>query len=672
MPHPAAHDPFDGTLYVGANYHPHDLTRDEWVRDLGLMADAGFQVLRAGHLAWDSYEPRDGEFAFSWFDEFMDLAARHGIGVILDIAARPAPLWLHRKHPTIDVVNVHGKREHANSRYLEDVGDPEYVRHAVRFADAISARYAGHPALLAFGIDNEPGSGPYSYSPTVRHRFIVWLREKYGTTEDLNAAWAGQRWSRRVGDFDEIDLPRSGFHDGPTERMIDFRTFVSDEIVAAHTAIIEAVSENAPTTLLTGNQWYFVDDEEGRYFDYAPIAYSGAITRGGGGFYPHNSQRDIRTFFHALSVIPRIQFESVTPYWATEFTTETAVPGAVRKGAFASLLYGNQLVCGWTWQSHHAGEERFLQGQLDWDGEPNRKYDEYRQIAQEFGRIEGFGFPYLPRAEVALGFSFPSQLASAAFPETHERQLDTAFAALVEQNIDLRIVDLQQSALAYRLLVLPGTAVIDAGAAERIRHFVAEGGTVVMTAYSAWFDEHGQITRNTRPNLLDDVFGIRLGSFQEPHILNETAAGADADDEIVVDVAGVDVRVSAPRIDEVHLRGAETVATTSGLDQPYPVVTAHDYGCGRAVYVSVPARRGLIDRVIHDELDRLAIRASIDAPRGVLARRTDERHALFVNISAEPQTIFLPSAGTGLLSGTELGAQFTLPPSGVEMVEFPA
>jgi len=670
MIHPHDVESFKGKLYVGANYHPHDSSRVEWIRDLDLMAAAGFRVLRAGHLAWDSYEPRDGEFTFEWFDEFLQLADEHDIGVILDIAARPAPLWLHRKHPTIDIVNVHGKREHANSRYLEDVGDPAYVEHAVRFADALSSRYAEHPALLAFGIDNEPGSGPYSYSDSVRARFITWLHGRYGTTERLNAAWGGQRWSRRVSDFDEIDLPRSGFHEAPVERMIDFRTFVSDEILAAHTALIDRVAANAPGKILTGNQWYFVEGDEGRYFDYAPVAYSGRITRGGGGLYPHNSQRDKATLYHSLSVIARIQFESSTPYWATETTTETAVTGAVRKAAYASLIYGNQLMCGWTWQSHHAGEERFLQGQIDWDGLPNRKYDEYRQLAQEFRQIEKFGFPYQPRAEVALGFSFPGQLASAAFPEKHDRQVETVFGALLEQNIDLRIVDILRSDLPYRLLIIAGMAIIDELTAARIRGFVEAGGTVIMTSYSGWFDVHGKIVDATRPHLLDDVFGIRLGPYQEPAILNEATDGARTGDEVQIDFADGTVRTSASRFDEVHLRGARTVATITGLDLDYPAVTSNEFGAGRAIYLSLPARSELVDRVIAEELERLGIQPSVDVPRGVIARRTDASHALYVNVAPEQRTISLPPGTRSVFTGTALGTTMTLPPFDVEFVEF--
>jgi beta-galactosidase len=114
--------------------------------------------------------------------------------------------------------------------------------------------------------------------------------------------------------------------------------------------------------------------------------------------------------------ISRIQFESTNPFWCSEFTTHNAVPNSIRKSAYASLMYGNQMVCGWTWQSMHSGEEQYLEGMIDWDGIPNRKYDEYKKIASEFKRIEKF-FPFKLQAEVGLAFSFPSQIASASFPE---------------------------------------------------------------------------------------------------------------------------------------------------------------------------------------------------------------------------------------------------------------
>ena len=95
------------------------------------------------------------------------------------------------------------------------------------------------------------------------------------------------------------------------------------------------------------------------------------------------------------------------------------------------------MVCGWTWQSMHAGEEQYLEGMMDWDGIPNRKYDEYKKIASEFKKIEKF-FPYKLQAEVGLAFSFPSQIASAGFPEQHDNQLQACWDLFYWRNMDVQ------------------------------------------------------------------------------------------------------------------------------------------------------------------------------------------------------------------------------------------
>ena len=64
----------------------------------------------------------------------MDLCHDLGIGVFLDIPTRPAPVWLHKKYPSIDIVNPSGVRQNALTRYMEDVGDPDFQRYALRLA----------------------------------------------------------------------------------------------------------------------------------------------------------------------------------------------------------------------------------------------------------------------------------------------------------------------------------------------------------------------------------------------------------------------------------------------------------------------------------------------------------------------------------------------------------
>src|SRR5271166_5747782 len=102
--------PGPGQLFVGTCYQPIDRTPDQIDRDIAIMKHAGFNVVRMGDLSWDSFEPAQGKFKFEWFDKVMDKMQANGIGVILDIPGTPAPIWLHRKYPGIDVIAQNGTR----------------------------------------------------------------------------------------------------------------------------------------------------------------------------------------------------------------------------------------------------------------------------------------------------------------------------------------------------------------------------------------------------------------------------------------------------------------------------------------------------------------------------------------------------------------------------------
>jgi beta-galactosidase len=653
-------------LYVGANYHPHDNKNPEKIqRDIRLMKDAGFNVVRMGHLAWDSYEPSEGKFDFDWFDEVMDLMNEAGIKVILDITIRPAPIWLHHKYPSIDITDENGNVLYPNHRYMEDIGDPMYQKYALSFTDVMTKHYADHPALLAFGIDKESGDGRISYSETARQRFITWLKNKYSSIDNLNKAWATQRWSRMINQWEEIDFPPGiGSNDMP-EKMLDFRRFVSNEINQLLFKALDVVNTNAPDTLTNTNAWYF---SPLKYFDYSEIAYSGKMTREGEDFYAGPSLTTNWGVMNTAFGISRIQFESTNPFWCNEFTTMTAVPNSIRKSAYASLMYGNQMVCGWTWQSMWAGEEQYLIGMVDWDGVLNRKYDEYKKIAAEFKKIEKF-FPYRLQAEVGLAFSFPSQIASKYFPEQHENQLQACWDLFYWRNMDSRIVEISRSSLNYKLLFVPGVAVMDQVTATKIRDYVKNGGIVIMTSNSAIVDESGLVFASTRPGMLSDVFGIRLGSFEETEAMNEISRKSYRGKRLEFTYKGKAINTQSTRFDIIDIKGAEVLGSITSLDKDYPVMTSNKYGKGKAIYVGLPAKGEVLGDLLDELIDKLGIKKGPDVPSGVMARQIDKTHFLYVNVSGEPKEIQIKGKTRSILFDKDYSDGFTIAPYEPEFIE---
>ncbi|WP_217593842.1 beta-galactosidase [Cohnella sp. GbtcB17] len=660
-------------LYAGTNYHPHDWPRERWQRDIDLMKQASFNMVRLGHLCWDSFEPSEGKYTFEWFDEVMDLFAAAGIRVVLDIATRPAPTWLHKKYPEIDLTDASGNRMEALTRYMEDVGHPVFQEYAYKFAETLIVRYRDHPALHAFGLCNEFGSGSPSFSTAARDRFQNWLADKYETVDRLNRAWATQRWSRKLSSFHDVALPVSGPIKGAPERLLDMWRFYSDETLAFMQGLSRLVKRLAPSARETTNHW---SENPGYGFDYLK-QYGDIVDLPGIGFYPGTNPEDRRALTAACFFMDHRIGELGRPIWCLEFQTgDFGGYGSPRKAmrmyAYLSLLHRAQAVCAWTWRSMLGGEEQYLFGLVDHDGEPGWKYGEFRQIAEEFSLLRERGLPRNVSPDVAIAYSFESLKVAAGNPSYYKSdytdQVLQAYETLELANLDCNIVNLRELRLNYKLLVVPGHAVMDDASAATIRAFVERGGTVVMTAYSAKVNAHNQVFDTTLPGALSDVFGIRVGAFvrTRSHTPSENAGGLEKTElrlERERPIVAFGESQYEPPIDYyeiVETRTATATASFVNTLERSPAITRNRYGKGEAIYVAVPASTAILKPLLASLYPALGIEPGPATPSGVAARTLEDGSTLYVNTTGEDRTVTLASPGKGLLSGVQYNGELKL------------
>jgi len=666
-------------IYVGTNYHPHDWPRERWPQDIALMKEAGFNIVRLGHLCWDSFEPSEGFYSFDWFDEVMDLFAEAKIKVILDIATRPAPTWLHKKYPEIDLADRNGNRLSAVHRYMDDVGHPSFQEYAYRFAEVLTKRYADHPALYAFGLCNEVGSGLPSYSEAACRRFVQWLKDKYVSIEQLNKAWAAQRWSRKLNCFEDVEFPVAGDIKGAPERMLDMWRFFSDEQLDYLQGLSQIVKKNAPNARESTNHW----SEHPKYgFDYLK-EYNSIFDLPGIGFYPGVNPEDSNALFGACFGMTHRISEMDKPIWCLEFQTGSfgayAPPkGVLRMYAYLALIFRAEAICAWTWRSMLGGEEQYLFGLLDHDGLPGRKLDEFRQFAYEMKELENIGLPYLPKPEIALAYSFESfkvsQNQAGYYKTTHLEQMMQTFLALSEDNVDCNIVNLRNVEKEYKLLLIPGHCVMDEASAHSIRQFVEQGGVVVMTAYSAKVNEHNQVFDVSMPGRLSDVFGIRANAFERPiyHHSDSNEGGLQKQKMALrrenpkINFGSKKLNVMIDYYEILQPTSAEVLATFTDLEQDLPAMTINQYGKGKAIYIAVPAQKELMGELLDHLYVELQIEKGPQTPQGVVARQVGE-HVLYVNTTATEQQV---DAITGKEHQEKIfTSKLVLEPYGVEVVK---
>jgi len=638
--HAPASLPCPGQLFVGTCYQPIDRTPEQIDRDIAIMKGAGFNVVRMGDLSWDSFEPSKGKFEFAWFDKIVDKMHANGIRVVLDIPGSPAPIWLHRAYPGVDITNQNGNRVPPAERYMDNISDPDYARHLKLLAEAMLKRYKDHPAIIAIGYNNEIGNGFMSYSEADRLRFIAWVKKKYGTIDALNKAWATQRWSRRLNSFDDIDLPLA---DGPVppERNLDLRRYWSDVTIARLTDLEAIRKRYMPDTPTLSNLW---DTAGRRGFDYLS-SYKSYVSFGAEGFYPGEP---IGASFGALMT----KGDLPTPIWLNEFTAGGGgwygAKGWSRMYAHVALMIGAQGIMAWTFNSHAGGEEQALFGLVDHDGTPSWKVDEWARIASEFKVLSKYGFPRQTHPEVAIAYSFdscihsrssgPSSTTLQYFKTPYTDHVQGAFEPFFRANIDTAIINIGHDSLApYKLVVVPADYVMDAESAKAIREYVEGGGTVLMTAFSAKINEHGQWFETPLPGRLTDVFGLKTNAFYR----------TEAPLRFELDGKSVD---SGTRFFEVlEPSTAEVVSRFTNVAEKSPAITLNRFGKGKALYFATESMASAVGPILGYINKISGVNPGPVTPQGVYARVVDG-HTYYVNTTSQEQRIPIDGKKTGVLS----------------------
>jgi len=651
--------PGPGQLFVGTCYQPIDRTPEQIDRDIAIMKHAGFNVVRIGDLSWDSIEPSQGRFEFEWFDKVMDKMQANGIRVILDIPGSPAPIWLHRAYPGVDVISQNGTRLPPAERYMDDISDLGYVRELGILADALTKRYAHHPAVIAIGYNNEIGNGFMSYSEADRQRFTTWLKKKYGTIDELNRAWATQRWSRRLNSFEDVDLPLAD-GPGPPERYLDLHRYWSDVSVARLEELDAIRHRNMPDLPSISNLW---DTAGRRGFDYL-ATYKSYVSYGAEGLYPGDPVSG------ALGAL-MTKGDLATPIWFNEFTAGGGgyygTPGRSRMYAYLGLMMGAQGILAWTFNSHLGGEEQALFGLVDHDGSPSWKVDEFARIASEFKQLSKFGFPRYTHPEVAIAYSFdsfidsnpngPSSTTRQYFKPSYTEQVQGAFEPLFRANIDTAIINIGHDSLSpYKLVIVPADYVMDAASAKALRAYVSGGGAVLMTAFSAKVDEHGQWFSTPLPGRLSDVFGLKTNAFYDVPAALSFQLGGDL------------IETGVHHYEVLEPSTATVVARFTNTADHSPAVTINKFGKGNAIYLATESNASAIGPLMNYLYTVAGIQPGPKTPEGVYARVVDGR-TLYVNTTGEEKRIPISSAKKGIISNRVYEGAVVLGPVEADLIQ---
>ena len=197
---------------------------------------------------------------------------------------------------------------------------------------------------------------------------------------------------------------------------------------------------------------------------------------------------------------------------------------------------------------------------------------------------------------------------------------------------------------------------MDAASAKALRDYVSGGGTVLMTAFSAKVDEHGQWFDTPLPGGLSDVFGLRTSQFYQQDEMPE------------FELRGRTAKASIGFYEVLEPRTAQTLATFSNIPGHPPAVTVNRYGKGQAIYLAAPAQPSLIGPIIRSLYEPLGIQPGPKTPEGVYARLVNGR-TLYVNTTDQEKDIPVGMKVHGVLSHQSYDGEIKLGPYQADLVE---
>lgn len=651
--------------------HGGDWNPDQWLRhpevidrDFELMDRAGCNTFSLGIFSWGQIELEEGVFDFSWLDSIMDRCAERGKKIFLATPSAARPGWMGQRYPETAIVQENGRRLPWMTRQSACLNSPVYRNGCARIDGLLAERYHNHPALAGWHVSNEYST--VCWCDRCLEKFHEYLKRRYRTLDHLNDCYWSAFWSHRFTDWAQVN-PGDGALD---IARLDWMRFVSENILdffRMEIAAIRRYSDKPLSTNMMGtfgplNYWTIAGECDFIGDDCYPDWYLGDVEREAARF------SFLHDMHYTMKNKPFLLFETCPGIPNYHPYTKLRRPNELVREMHLALGHGADGTMYFQWRKGRGNAEKIHGAVVGHDGTDQtlmfRTVAEYGARLPRIAEIVDSG----RRQQAAVVFDWEALWAlntTCGFGgdsvKQYERTVGEHYRALWKHNVDLAVINSTGDFSGYRLLVAPMLFLLKDGVAERLKSFVQNGGTLVMTYLSAYVDENNACFFGGNPGgkMLRELFGI----------WSEDIDGLEPQVRQSFDYRGVrrEVRDYA---EYLHAEGAEVLASyNSEFYAGSPALTVNRFGLGQAFYIG--ARTGLefLTDFYGELLESCGISPVLPGVPEALAAsrrigRDGSEYYFLLNLTPEEQRWPLPFPMEDLWNGKGEIAELLLPPSG--------
>ena len=648
-------------IHFGVDYYPEHWDRTRWETDAKLMQEMGIQVVRMAEFSWHKLEPEEGRYDFTWLDDVISLLADYGIKTILGTPSAAPPAWMIQKHPDILPIDREGRVRGFGGRHHDCQSNPAYRSYIRKMVTNLAKQYGENENVIGWQVDNELGNSHQDLCTCdhCKNRFQTWLREKYHTTDQLNAAWGTAFWSQEYNNFSEIHTPRITVTGENPSAMLDWKRFCSDLIVDFAKEQADIIRKYAKDQFVTHNYMGFADKVD--YYKLSEILDFVAHDQYPQGFYleetPHEKNHVLAATLDVVRSYKNMPFwimEQQSGITGWEVMGRAPAPGQLSLWALQSVAHGADAVVFFRWRTCAMGTEQYWHGILPHSGNPGRRYAELKDMIQTMSSIMEEIKGSMPKTEVGIVFSFDQDYAFTIQPHHKDlnyiHQVQKYYQAFYEQNIPVDFVQESGDFAKYRLLVAPLQYLMNPELEEKYISYVKNGGHLVLTMRTGVKDEHNLcMTDRELPGRLSEIAGIEVLDYD---CLWDTEVEINYQDQVYKGVVWSDL---------MQLVSEHTKTMASYASEFYagePCVTAHPYGKGICYYIGTEPKEELMQALMEDICKQAEISALANKVTEVefMTRENETSRYLFIlNHSKESREYELLDTGYCMIKGKTAG-----------------
>ncbi len=609
----------DGRVLFGAAYYYEYQAPELLKTDLDLMADAGFTVIRVGESVWSTWEPEDGLFHLDWLQPVLDGAHERGIAVVLGTPTYAVPPWLARRYPEIAGERATGRRIPWGARQEVDITHPAFRFHAERVIRKVVARHGGHPAVIGYQVDNEPGN-ELLHNHGVFERFVDHLRHRYGDVETLNREWGLVYWSHRLCTWADLWRPDGNAQPQYALAWRRFQADLTTEFIAWQAGIVReyACPDQFVTTCLSYSRPAVSDEDLTATLDVTAGNPYYLMQDGLALPEPRSERRAAHLWTTegawALYLSADRMFSSrQEPFLVTETNAQSigypwnnrpAYDGQWRQAAWALISRGARMVEYWQWRSIHYGTETYWGGVLPHSGRPGRTYREIAGIGAELATAGEALTDLTPDSDIAMLYSTPSKWAleaqpplalpdGGADPHSYEGIFGPFYQGAFDAGLQVRILhagqvtagDAETFAAHHPVLVVPALYIADDATLNWLADYAEAGGHLLLGPRTAYADHEARARPEVQPARLAAAAGAWYDEFS--NLSNDLPLQASDGSPLRLP----DDATATRWADGLHADDAQVLASyVHPHFGRWAAATTRPHGAGRVTYVgTVPS-----------------------------------------------------------------------------------